>query len=86
MEFLTESSNEQELIDVDEDRLNELIQLAKQYYPLVPEYFIHGIAVEQCMIEAGHEPNEEVANELYRKAQEELKTTEYNIKIEKISD
>ena len=40
MEFLTESSNEQELIDVDEDRLNELIQLAKQYYPLVPEYFL----------------------------------------------
>ena len=71
------------LIDVDENRLNDLIQLAKQYYPDVPDYFIHGIAVEQCMIEAGHEPDEEIANELYRKAQEELKNTEYNIKIEK---
>ena len=72
-----------ELIDIDENRLNELIQLAKHFYPDVPDYFIHGIAVEQVMIEAGHEPSEEVANELYRKAQEELKNTEYNIIIEK---
>lgn len=88
MEILTESEikndcEASELIDIDEDRLNELIQLAKHFYPDVPEYFIHGIAVEQVMIEAGHEPNEEVANELYKKAQEELKNTEYNIKIEK---
>ena len=71
------------LIDIDEDRLNELMQLAKQYYPDVPEYFVHGIAVEQCMIEAGHEPDEELANELYRMAQEELKNKEYNFKVEK---
>ena len=89
MEILTESEIKNDceasdaLIDVDEDRLNELIQLAKHFYPDVPEYFIHGIAVEQVMIEAGHEPNEGVANELYRKAQEKLKNTEYNIKIEK---
>jgi hypothetical protein len=88
MEILTESEikndcEASELIDIDEDRLNELIQLAKHFYPDVPDYFIHGIAVEQVMIEAGHEPNEEVANELYKKAQEELKNTEYNIKIEK---
>jgi hypothetical protein len=86
MEILTESEikndcEASELIDIDEDRLNELIQLAKHFYPDVPDYFIHGIAVEQVMIEAGHEPNEEVANELYKKAQEELKNTEYNIKI-----
>ena len=86
MEILTESeikNDDIELIGIDEDRLNELIQLAKHFYPDVPDYFIHGIAVEQCMIEAGHEPNEEVANELYKKAQEKLKNTEYNIKIEK---
>ena len=71
------------LIDIDEDRLNELMQLAKQYYPDVPEYFVHTIAVEQCMIEAGHEPDEELANELYRMAQEELKNKEYNSKVEK---
>jgi hypothetical protein len=71
------------LIDVDEDRLNELIQLAKHFYPDVPESFIFGVAVEQCMIEAGYEPDEELANELYKKAQEELKNTEYNITIVK---
>ena len=71
------------LIDVDEDRLNELIQLAKHFYPDVPDYFIHGVAVEEVMIEAGHEPDEEMAKELYKKAQEELKNTEYNITIVK---
>lgn len=71
------------LIDIDDDRLNDLIQLAKQYYPDVPESFIFGVAVEQVMIEAGHEPDEEMAKELYKKAQEELKNTEYNITIEK---
>jgi hypothetical protein len=71
------------LIDIDEDRLNELMQLAKQYYPDVPEYFVHAVAVEQCMIEAGYEPDEELANELYRMAQEELKNKEYNFKVEK---
>ena len=71
------------LIDIDEDRLNELMQLAKQYYPDVPEYFVHTIAVEQCMIEKGHQPDEKLANELYRMAQEELKNEEYNFKVEK---
>jgi len=87
MEILTEDLSENEkmvkLIDIDEDRLNELIQLAQQYYPNVPLYFIHNVAVEQCMLEQGHEPDQELADELYRKAQEELKTTEYNIKIVK---
>jgi hypothetical protein len=71
------------LIDIDEDRLNELMQLAKQYYPDVPEYFVHAVAVEQCMIEKGHLPDEKLANELYRMAQEELKNKEYNFKVEK---
>ena len=34
-------------------------------------------------VEAGHEPDEEMAKELYKKAQEELKNTEYNITIVK---
>ena len=71
------------LIDIDEDRLNELMQLAKQYYPDVPEYFVHAVAVEQCMIEKGNQPDETLANELYRMAQEELKNEEYNFKVEK---
>jgi len=84
MDILTQ---EKPLFEVDEERLNELIQLSKQFYPNVPEYFIHGICNEQCMIEQGYEPDEALADELYKKAQEELKKTEYNIKIEKnISD
>ena len=84
MDILTQ---EKPLFEVDEERLNELIQLSKQFYPNVPEYFIYGICNEQCMIEQGYEPDEALADELYKKAQEELKKTEYNIKIEKnISD
>lgn len=71
-----------ELIAVDEDRLNELFQLCKQLYPDVPDYFIHGICTEQLMYEQGYE-NKELADELYQKAQEELKRTEYEIKVEK---
>lgn len=71
---------ENELIEVDEDRLNDLMQLCKKLYPDVADYFIHGICVEQLMYEKGYE-NKEVADELYNKAQEELKQTEYNIKI-----
>ena len=69
-----------ELIEVDEERLNALIDLCKQLYPNVPEYFIHGICVEQLMYEQGYE-NKELADELYMKAKEELKSTEYYIKV-----
>jgi hypothetical protein len=86
MEILS-LTDEKPLFEVDEERLNELIQLSKQFYPNVPEYFIHGICNEQCMIEQGYEPDEALADELYKKAQEELKKTEYNIEIVKnISD
>jgi hypothetical protein len=71
-----------ELIEVDEERLNDLMELCKKLYPDVPEYFIHGICVEQLMYEQGYE-NKQVADELYQKAKEELKTTEYYIKVEK---
>jgi hypothetical protein len=87
MDILKESESENEepvkLFEIDENRLNELIQLAQQHYPDIPEYFVHTVAVEHCMLEQVYEPDEELANELYRKAQEELKTTEYNIKVEK---
>ena len=76
------SEQKSELIEVDEEKLNDLMQLCKQLYPDVPEYFIHGICVEQLMYEQGYE-NKELADELYQKAQDELKTTEYYIKVEK---
>jgi hypothetical protein len=70
-----------ELIEVDETRLNELMELCKTLYPDVHEYFIHGICLEQLMYEQGYE-NKELAEELYQKAQEESKKTEYYIKVE----
>jgi predicted AAA+ superfamily ATPase len=76
---------ESKLIEVDEDRLNDLMQLCKKLYPDVADYFIHGICVEQLMFEKGYE-NKELADELYNKAQEELKKTEYDVKIEKLSE
>lgn len=81
MEILT--NQEKPLFEIDENRLNELIQICKQYYPNVSDYFIHSVCNEQCMVEQGYEIDEVKAEELYQIAQEELKKTEYNIKIEK---
>ena len=80
MEILTQE--EKPLFEIDENRLNELIQICKQYYPNVADYFIHSVCNEQCMIEQGYEIDEVKAEELYQIAQEELKKTEYNIKFE----
>jgi hypothetical protein len=70
------------LFEVDEDRLNQLIQLSRQFYPNVPEWFIHTICNEQCMIEQGYEIDEAKAEELYKSSQEELKKTEYYFNVE----
>ena len=81
MEILS-LTEEKPLFEVDEDRLNELIQICKHYYPNVSDYFIHSICNEQCMVEQGYEPDPEVADKLYRTAQEELKKTEYYFNVE----
>ena len=74
---------EKPLFEIDEQRLEELIQICKQYYPNVSDYFIHSVCNEQCMIEQGYEIDETKGEELYQIAQEELKKTEYNIKFER---
>ena len=79
MDILTE---EKQLFEVDENRLNDLMQLSRQFYPHIPEWFLHGVCTEQCMIEQGYEPDETVANDLYQKAQDELKKTEYYFNVE----
>ena len=73
---------EKPLFEIDEQRLEELIQICKHYYPTVSDYFIHSVCNEQCMIEQGYEIDEVKAEELYQISQEELKKTEYNIKFE----
>ena len=84
MEILP-NQEEKPLFEIDEDRLNELIQICKQYYQNVSDYFIHSVCNEQCMVEQGYEIDEVKAEELYNIAQEELKKTEYNIKVERQS-
>ena len=70
MEILP-NQEEKPLFEIDENRLNELMQLCKQYYPHVPDYFIHSICNEQCMVEQGYEIDEAKGLELYNIAQEE---------------
>ncbi len=79
MEILTQ---EKPLFEVDDNRLNELMQLSRQFYPNVPEWFVHEICNEQCMLEQGYEPDQELADKLYKDAQEELKKTEYYFNVE----
>jgi hypothetical protein len=84
MKILT-NQEEKPLFEIDEQRLDELIQICKQYYPNVSDYFIHSVCNEQCMVEQGYEIDEAKGEELYQIAQEELKKTEYNIKFERQS-
>jgi len=84
MEILP-NQEEKPLFEIDENRLNELIQICKQYYPHVSDYFIHSVCNEQCMVEQGYEIDEAKGEELYNIAKEELKKTEYNIKFERQS-
>ena len=48
-------NKEKPLFEIDENRFNELMQLSRHFYPNVPEWFVHGICNEQCMIEQGYE-------------------------------
>ena len=91
MEILTQQEDaclsslqraEKPLFEVDEDRMEQLMQLSRQFYPNVPEWFIHTICNEQCMIEQGYEIDEAKAEELYKSNQEELKKTEYYFNVE----
>ena len=75
-------TQENPLIEVDEDRLNELVEASKQLYPEIDPFFIHLACAEQVMFEAGFEMNDEEVQELYNKAQEQMKTKEYFFKVE----
>jgi hypothetical protein len=82
MEILP-NQEEKPLFEIDEQRLEELIQICKQYYPTVSDYFIHSVCNEQCMVEPGYIIDEVKGEELYQIAKEELTKTEYNIKFQK---
>lgn len=70
------------LIEIDNERFDELYNLAKAIHPNVADYFIHLICNEQCVFETGYE-NQELADELYEKAKDELKINEYYFNVEK---
>jgi hypothetical protein len=71
-----------DLIEIDEDRLNELMEISKQLYPEIDPYFIHMVCVEQVMHESGYELKEEEFQEMYKKALEERQKTDYYFKVE----
>ena len=73
--------SENVLIEIDNERFDQLYNLAKTLHPNVADYFIHLICNEQCVFEAGHE-NKELADELYEKAKDELKKNEYYFNVE----
>jgi hypothetical protein len=70
------------LIEIDNKLFDELYNLAKAIHPNVADYFIHLMCNEQCVLEAGYE-NQELADELYEKAKDELKINEYYFNVEK---
>jgi hypothetical protein len=43
------------LIEIDNERFDDLYNLAKAMHPNVQDYFIHLICNEQCSFEAGYE-------------------------------
>jgi hypothetical protein len=71
-----------DLVQIDEDRLNELMEISKQLYPEIDPFFIHMVCVEQVMHENGYEFNEDEYKEMYNKAQEENKNKEYYFNVE----
>jgi hypothetical protein len=72
MEILT-NQEENPLFEIDEQRLEELIQMCKHYYPTVSDYFIHSVCNEQCMVEQGYEIDEAKGEELYQIAKKRIK-------------
>jgi hypothetical protein len=74
--------SENTLIEIDNERFDQLYNLAKTLHPNVADYFIHLICNEQCVFETGHE-NKELADELYDKAKDESKINEYYFDIER---
>jgi hypothetical protein len=74
--------SEEPLIEINNERFDELYNLAKAIHPNVADYFIHLICNEQCVFETGFE-NKDLADELYDKAKEQLKINEYYFNIEK---
>ena len=74
--------SEDPLIEINNERFDELYNLAKVIHPNVADYFIHLICNEQCVFETGYE-NEELANELYDKPKEQLKINEYYFNVER---
>ena len=41
--------SEKELVEIDETKLNELMEICKSEYPNVPKYFIYTLCVDNLM-------------------------------------
>jgi hypothetical protein len=67
------------MVEVDNDRLIALIEASKMAYPDIDPYIIWVYSMDYLLKEQGIYGDDKLANELYEKAQSELK---FNVRIE----
>ena len=67
------------MVEVDNDRLIALIEASKMEYPDIDPYIIWVYSMDYLLKEQGIYGDDKLANELYEKAQSELK---FNVRIE----
>jgi hypothetical protein len=67
------------MVEVDNDRLTALMEASKMEYPDIDPYIIWVYSMDYLLNEQGVYGDENIAKELYEKAQGELK---FNVRIE----
>jgi hypothetical protein len=67
------------MVEVDNDRLIALMEASKMEYPDIDPYIIWVYSMDYLLNEQGIYGDENIAKELYEKAQGELK---FNVRIE----
>jgi hypothetical protein len=67
------------MVEVDNDRLTALMEASKMEYPDIDPYIIWVYSMDYLLNEQGIYGDENIAKELYEKAQGELK---FNVRIE----
>ena len=67
------------MVEVDNERLTQLIELCKQEYPDIDPYIIWVYSMDYLLNEQGIYGDEKVAQKLYEQARGELK---FNVRVE----
>ena len=67
------------MVEVDNERLTQLIELCKQEYPDIDPYIIWVYSMDYLLNEQGIYADEKIAQQLYEQARSELK---FNVRVE----